>query len=416
MPKTIITTVGTSLITNWLKDNTVSDELKNKVEGLKNKPFYQDGSIIERRLKKYAKSAASIKKHLVEYVNDKGAKATAETSSSSEIKKEFSNDTVSIYLICTDTILSPLCAEVIKDWMQSNDFEVIFDNIQNIVDKINEKDFESKYIIRDLRVDDKEKFEKRGLINLIDSFKKIIDRYYKDFCLLNITGGYKGVIPFLTIFSQISRVKIFYLFEETAHSINIPQLDIDIDWDFYIENRSTFSLLKEGYFLEANEDWDTYKEVNNIPDEFDNYHQIYKDGDDKLLELNAIGYLLVQEYDRYVFVNIPVNFRYFKDNGKIRKEAKRAIKLLYNKLTALEVNFDTLTDKFLKHCPVADTTVFKETNVHLRIQYQYNQKKKELTVFNYYYKSETGDEYAKYFSNEYDIYKNVRKIHLAIEK
>jgi len=415
MPKTIITTVGTSLITNWLKGE-VAEGIPESCASLKNKPFYQDKEVSPRILLKYAKSASKIKKLLAEYLKKEGEEASAETASCKAIQKEFKGEEIIVCLICTDTILSPLCAEVIRDWMENDGIQVLFETTTDIVDKIKLKEFQSKYIIRDLQIDNKNKFEKRGLINLIETFKKVIDQYYKDFCLLNITGGYKGMIPFLTVFSQISKVKIFYLFEETQHIINIPQLNIDIDWGFYLDNRHAFSLLKEGSFLDKEENWEAYKKQNNLPDEFDNYYQIYEDGEDKLLELNAIGYLLVQEYDNHIFVNIPVNLRYFKDDVKAKKEAKRAIKVLYNQLNALQGNFDTYTDKLLKHCMVKDTIVFKETNVHLRIQYKFNQKEKELTVFNYYYKSEKGNDYANCFENEYDNYKDINRIHLAIEK
>ena len=420
MNKTIITTVGTSLITNFLK--TKNDIVSKANEDLQSVPFF---GLSKSDADDYLESAEKIQKPISSFSN------CAEISSILAIEKELKKDLkedeelhLTIHLLCTDTILSPLCAEVIAKYLTAKGYNVNFHTQENIISEIKNPNFKSDYIIRDLRVDDKEKFEKKGLITLIEKFYSIVERNhefdvnaneYRPSCILNITGGYKGLIPYLTIFSQISKVKICYLFEDTNEIIQIPQVGISLDWKFIAQNSSIFNDLANGQLLDKSENWQTYKHKKGIPDIFDNYYALESDGA-KLLGLNAIGTILYKELGKYFFVEIPINSRYFKDDFSIKKEVNKAIKDLFYKLSNLSEPFDTLTDAILKHCNIDDTTVYKDKSSHVRIQYKYNQSSKNLSVINYYYKRET-DEYEKIMRQEYrSTYKDAEMTILPFEK
>jgi CRISPR/Cas system-associated protein Csm6 len=47
---------------------------------------------------------------------------------------------------------------------------------------------------------------------------------------LNISGGYKALIPILTILGQLYRVPLFYIYEDSNELIEINQLPISFDW------------------------------------------------------------------------------------------------------------------------------------------------------------------------------------------
>ncbi|GAB4343874.1 MAG: hypothetical protein OHK0038_23980 [Flammeovirgaceae bacterium] len=436
MNKTIITTVGTSLISNWKETNKfgLTEEIRQQLKELEGSSFFEVSATTMDNYINYIKGEyieKGILQLLKEFLNAKSdcAEISSITAIENELRKSLKEGeelNLTIHLLCTDTILSPLCAEVIAGYLRTKGYNVAFHEQENIVSEIKNSNFKSEFIIRDLRVDNKEKFEKKGLITLIEKFYSIVEQNcefdtvtneYRPSCILNITGGYKGLIPYLTIFSQISKVKICYLFEDTNDIIQIPQASISLDWNFIAQNSSIFNDLANVQVLERTEDWQTYKQQHNVPDTFDNYYSLLSEQDGtKLLGLNAIGTILHKELGNYFFVEIPINSRYFKDEFSIKKEVNKAIKDLYYKLSNLSEPFNTLTDPLLKHCNIDDTTVYKDTSSHLRIQYVYSQSKKALCVINYYYKRET-DEYQKIMKQEYaSTYKEAELTILPFKK
>jgi CRISPR/Cas system-associated protein Csm6 len=429
MQKTIITTVGTSLITNYLdntrKNGNTDQSCQEAYDNLKEYSFFEHNLSerdIERRVFSNVKT---VREKLGNF------SSCAEVSSIVAIEKELQitdRKLLTIHLICTDTILSPLCAEVIAKYLTTQGYDVNFHEQENIISEIKNPNFNSSYIIKDLRVDDKEKFEKKGLITLIKEFYSIIEQNNYEFnvltntyvpsCILNTTGGYKGLIPYLTVFSQISKVKTFYLFEDTNKVIEIPQISISLDWNFIAQNSSFFNDLADVQILEATEDWQSYKQQYNIPDTFDKYYHISTESDGtKLLGLNAIGTILHKELGKYFFIEIPINSRYFKDEVSIKREVNKAIKDLFYKLSNLSLPFETLIDPILRHCNIDDTSVYKDTSSHVRVQYKYIQKAKKLAVINYYYKREVGNEYKEILQQEYfSIYKGAELTILPFDK
>ena len=229
--RTIITTVGTSLITNWLqKEKGINSELKEYVEDLKNQCFYNTRDKEDNE--DFIEYAGEIKKEIKSFLAKKDKPASAETNSlfaiKEELEKKHSDLALTVYLICTDTILSPLCAEVLSEWLKGQGFEVDFHEEEDIIEKIGDNNFVSDYIVKDLRVDDKDAFEKQGFQNLINIFQNISSSKN---CILNISGGYKILIPILTIISQLEEVDIEYLFEDDkSQLLEIPFLPINFDW------------------------------------------------------------------------------------------------------------------------------------------------------------------------------------------
>lgn len=111
MSKKIITTVGTSLFEN-LRINRIPPSLKDIFSNIGN---VQD--IFEDFKNSVDDKLSSIK--------DSDFTICAELQSIAKIRE--SNDDIEVYLICTDTILSPLCAEFIAKRLVSNGISVKFE-------------------------------------------------------------------------------------------------------------------------------------------------------------------------------------------------------------------------------------------------------------------------------------------------
>ncbi|MEY4935577.1 MAG: hypothetical protein RIS64_1936 [Bacteroidota bacterium] len=164
-----------------------------------------------------------------------GANASAEIASIVKIQKDLKQP-IEIHLICTETIPSRLAAECIQGFFEKDDTIKIV----------------SIQVIKDLQVTDKKTFE-RGLANLFQTITTIAKGDWKGIAF-NITGGYKAVIPHLTVLGQIYRCSIYYVFDEGGDNpsyelLKMPVLPIHFDW---VEVEPLIDYLKDGFKKDEN--------------------------------------------------------------------------------------------------------------------------------------------------------------------
>jgi len=229
--KKVITTVGTSLITNYQREKNGGtlvgafkciDREVEKFEPLDSSKYdsaenVNDIATIKEVIQ--SKWVQGVRWHeerdawVVDSKATGNTKASAELSTLYKIKGEYEFDTV--YFICTDTALSVLAAECMKDYsplLQGIDVHIIR--------------------VPHLKVKDFDEFKKNGLSNLVKEIVSIIDEESAENLLMNISGGYKAFIPFLTVLTQIYKIPAFYIYEESDQLIQFPQLPINFDWEF----------------------------------------------------------------------------------------------------------------------------------------------------------------------------------------
>lgn len=217
--KKVITTVGTSLFLNYQKNaEQCCGELHE--DYIFNKPFSEwNGNYNEQTKEK-------IWKWLHSGNNLNGI--SAEIQSLNKLQEERKEE-LEVFLISTDTVASNLAAEIIDKF---------FENNENIKVK-------SKKRICSLQVKDRSLFTREGFPNLINEINSISDGYFENL-IMNITGGFKGIIPYLTIFSSINNVEIVYIYEESSEMISIPPLPIEIDKVFIEDNVKYLAELDSG--------------------------------------------------------------------------------------------------------------------------------------------------------------------------
>lgn len=197
MKKIVITTVGTSLI----------DNLKVKVD----KSLYTTSD----KAANVADVKTEFEKTMTLLFNEKSETDNticAELQTIAKIRKTYAD--VEMYLICTDTILSPICANFIQQRLGDSAKEPI--------------------IIKGLVVDGKEAsktFEEEGFPNLIREIKEIEKQASEDNRpILNISGGYKALIPVLTIMGQLYNMELNYIYEDAEDLLRISKLPVNFDW------------------------------------------------------------------------------------------------------------------------------------------------------------------------------------------
>ena len=137
------------------------------------------------------------------------------------IHSKWKGTTFHLHLLATDSQTSPLAAQLIQDYYESHPY------IKKVVIKT----------ISGLQINHSDQFKDNGiqaLINYIHSTKKqfisIKNKQVKLEGLLNITSGYKGITPILTIVGQLLNIPLVYLYERSDNLIEIPPLPLSFDW------------------------------------------------------------------------------------------------------------------------------------------------------------------------------------------
>lgn len=138
-------------------------------------------------------------------------------------------------------------------------------------------------VIKGLQVKDRKKFNE-GMSNLITEIYKIAGGSW-DNVIINITGGYKATIPFLTILAQVNRCRMYYIFEETDSLIKIPYIPIDVKWKIFEENEKFFFDLEKEKVREIDKTLQINQDIDSLLEFADN-----------LYSLNPLGVALWERY------------------------------------------------------------------------------------------------------------------------
>ena len=263
----IITTIGTSLVTNVIKNLSNDEKLALDAFSKLQQKDYKEKS-------KYQKEYDVLKGFILDKV-EFSERTSAEIKSLINIAKDpkFQKHYLEVVPIATDTLLAPMCAEVLKVLIEKNlDINV---------------DYSKQYIIEDLQVSDYKRY-KNGLINLLNK----LNSFSNEELVLNITGGFKGVIPYMTIYGQVNSIPLFYIFEFTSSLIEIPQIPLTINYNIFEKEWETFYKIdSEEIVAKDTLSYQFLKDYENILD---------IEGD--LVSLNPLGKILWDKYRKENFI------------------------------------------------------------------------------------------------------------------
>lgn len=277
--KKVITMTGTSIFENCLENGV---DIKTFYESLKKKRF-KESKNEEERIKR-------LKKKIEDWF-DKAIKKediSAEIKSLVKLRQEIKED-FEIYLLHSDTILSYIAGEIIKEKLR--DIKEFADIKEESIKLIN---------VESLQVWNRSEFNK-GMSNLISEIYKIAQNYW-DNIIINITGGYKATIPYLTILAQINKCPIYYIFENTDALIKIPNIPFSTEWydlDNLIKYEEELKTLEKGITnkrdFEKIKNSEFYKKFSFL---------IWEDNidDQTIAGLNPIGKIIYEKYKEKYFI------------------------------------------------------------------------------------------------------------------
>lgn len=223
----IITTVGTSIITNF-KSNEVQRAISHvtnnnnaKIDTLYDAVLeYPDKSDIDELssiISRFFLTNMTKKSDCWEYSKtptELNIHCCAEVYSIVKLMDKYVGETFEVYLLTTDTPLSGIAGKLISDTLK-----------KSFPEKIVNVDIRT---IKGLQVTDSQTFSDQGFFNLIDEVHSINNESTNT--ILNISGGYKAVIPVLTLLAQLEEIIIYYIYEDSTELIEIGNLPINFDW------------------------------------------------------------------------------------------------------------------------------------------------------------------------------------------
>ena len=311
MTKKVITTVGTSLFTNYQnKDKVLKSypslsgeyeaidvpfNLLNERTGIDSNKINIPAS--ERTSSKYQTDINHIKECIAFlWLPFAQSKASAEIATLYEIAKEENQD-LEVYLLATDTVLSIVACELIKEWFDK-DPSVKNTNIK--IKCVFHGDIKAPdtTIVEGLQVKDKERFETVGfekLLGIINKFKE------KDKTILNISGGYKAIIPYLTLFAQLEGIPLKYTYEDSDALITVGNLPFSFDYSYFTDEYLAFEKIKPD---KKNDNLPSKKEfIDNLSEakEFEQLKDkfLIEEKDDKI-QLSLLGKMLYEKYESVI--------------------------------------------------------------------------------------------------------------------
>jgi putative CRISPR-associated protein (TIGR02619 family) len=220
----VVTPVGTSLFDNGSRNNS---RIGDYYEAIKECP--------ESEWENYSSYIEVLREESTGFIKEAKASASAELQSIAKIQAEL-NDDIEVRLLASDTVASRLAAEILTDKISRS-------ILGNQVKKV---EFDPEIdIIRGLQVKSTKDFSDRGMPNLMRRISQLDGRL-----AINITGGYKATVPYLTILGQIDQIPLFYTFEDSEEEspdlIKIPQVPLNVDWQLIKYYANELSKIDDG--------------------------------------------------------------------------------------------------------------------------------------------------------------------------
>lgn len=274
--KHIITPVGTSLLTNYTA-TSAGGQLASRFKMLDNEPAerWDDRS-------RYIDQIRSSRR-FAEWIQQT-PDASAEIESLRSIAREL-DDHIDVYLLASDTIKSRLVAELIADHADIEGVDEIHFN-------------PSLDVIQGLQVRNRNAFRREGLNALVARLDRLIRNNSPDHTRVNITGGYKATIPYVSLMAQLYDVATYYKFADSDAIIEIPEAPIVGDMKLVEQYEEPIAALAEGV-----EDWPAFKNQHaafcrNAPGMIQ--------ADDEIAFLSPVGEILWRRYQTdWVFYYAP---------------------------------------------------------------------------------------------------------------
>lgn len=187
-----------------------------------------------------------------------------------------------IVLLASDNLQGRVCAEKIKECLYKR-FDIEETNIDIV--RIEGLQVHNEKILREI-----------GLRNLVKALLNYLAnenyRYSWDI-IINPTGGFKGIVPFLTIMGMLYGRRSVYVFEFSKQLINLPPLPFSFDLDIYNRVRDALRYLEDEVAVSEQA---FFSRINDyVPEEHDLFSSFTEPFDENgNITLSPLAYCLLK--------------------------------------------------------------------------------------------------------------------------
>ena len=214
----IITTVGASLFNNL--PNNISVKVKGPWQVLRKKDSGDKDILIDGNTYNINPQIKQIRQEWLQQQKlqeiIRYAECSAETATLEKINRETEcKENYEVFLLCTETYLSRLAAELLATYnpLLKGKTRIINGDGRPV-------DVSEGKVIPKLSIHDAQDLKAVGLANLVAEIQAIWRLQFdctskKDHTfVINASGGYKGIIPFLTLIGQLYDIPMYYKYQE----------------------------------------------------------------------------------------------------------------------------------------------------------------------------------------------------------
>jgi len=229
-------------------------------------------------------------------------------------------------------ICSYILKNLLKDVLKLNDIEIVFS--------------------KGLASAKNKAFVTEGLPNFLSNIvKKIEDNQEKYEIIIVATGGYKSLVPYLTLAGILYKKKIIYIYEDSDKILELPNMPVDIDFERFKIN---YPLLRNI----NNADVDSYKVYyDNLQEDFKTLIES-KDEEGKTVYIHKS--ILTFLINRYLSLNYKSSLTITSQKDTLIKYLERDnnkldLRRLFIKFSEISPNFwlgdkiPEMVDHALKH-------------------------------------------------------------------
>ncbi len=207
-----------------------------------------------------------------------------------------------IFLLHTDTAEGETCTLELKKLIET-EFTV-----ECVVCRINK-----------LQVRDAKAFRTEGIQNLFREIDEICGGVNPEDVVLNVTGGFKAVVPYITLFGLLRNYCLVYIFEQSKELLRLPPVPITYDYECLAQAREAISKLKSAGVMSRRD----FEKL--IPAGFDyrdrQWFDVLVEEDDGFIAPSAFAQLLFGELDSHqsaVYLSPSARAAYDRSCGDIR--------------------------------------------------------------------------------------------------
>ena len=177
--------------------------------------------------------------------------------------------------------------------------------------------------IEGLQVEDASRFRQVGIQRLFATLDELHQRYGNS--LLNVTGGFKSVVPYMTIYGQLHRIPVVYIFERSEQLITLPPVPVNYDWDRLAQAGDALRWLEqEG----VGSDEEFFRKIPGVSFEKREWFRSLLEQEGGEVTLSAFGMLLANAL-RQQEASVYLSPKAWKDDqrssGKVRVQFKQML-------------------------------------------------------------------------------------------